>query len=73
MSPGRRCAPTEWPTSSESALQAFLDQGIHREAEKALQLFRDAAFRDAATVALVQKLLRYLNRAQGDPRLRFEG
>ncbi|HZF08880.1 MAG TPA: helix-turn-helix transcriptional regulator [Thermoanaerobaculia bacterium] len=54
-------------------VETFLDQGVHREAQRALALFRDAAEREAATVALVRKLLRYLNRAQHDPRLRFAG
>jgi len=54
-------------------VDTFLDQGVHREAQRALELFRDAAEREAATMALVRKLLRYLNRAQHDPRLRFAG
>jgi transcriptional regulator with XRE-family HTH domain len=50
----------------------FVEKEIHREAERAVQLFRDAAEREAATVALVRRLTRFLQRAQNDPRLRFE-
>ena len=49
----------------------FDAQGIHEEAMAALALFRDAAERDQATVDLTERIVRYLRRAQGDPRLRF--
>jgi tetratricopeptide (TPR) repeat protein len=49
----------------------FEAQGVHREALAALALFQEAAERDAATLDLTERLVRYLRKAQGDPELRF--
>jgi tetratricopeptide (TPR) repeat protein/transcriptional regulator with XRE-family HTH domain len=50
----------------------FLDQGVHEEARKALELFRQAVELETVTLALVRSLVAYLYRAQHDPELRFE-
>ena len=47
--------------------------GGYGEAQAALQRFRAAAEREAATVELARRLVRYLYLARQDPRLRFEG
>lgn len=52
-------------------LQVFRIQKIQREALAALQIFCDAAQREAATVELTQQLVRFLNRAQHDPELQL--
>jgi transcriptional regulator with XRE-family HTH domain len=51
----------------------FQAQGIHREALAALKLFREAAEREAVTLDLARRLVTYLQRAQYNPELRFEG
>ena len=51
----------------------FRRQLVHREALAALQIFCQAARREAATVKLTRSILRFLQRAQHDPELRFEG
>jgi transcriptional regulator with XRE-family HTH domain len=50
----------------------FASQGVHREAQAALDLFRQAADREAATAELLRRLILYLYRARHDPQLRFE-
>jgi hypothetical protein len=45
---------------------------IDREAMMAIQIFCEAAKREAATIELTQRVARFLRRAQGDPDLRFE-
>ncbi len=50
----------------------FKAQGVHREALAALKLFREAAEREAVTLDLTRRIVRYLQRAQYNPDLRFE-
>lgn len=50
----------------------FVSKGVHREALAALQLFQEAAEREAATAELGRSVLRYLFRARYDEGLRFE-
>jgi tetratricopeptide (TPR) repeat protein len=50
----------------------FRDQGVHAEAQKALELFRQAVELETLTVELVRRLVAYLYRAQHNPELRFE-
>jgi tetratricopeptide (TPR) repeat protein len=50
----------------------FRAQGIHPEALAALKLFCEAAEKNAVTLHLAKRLVRYLHRAQCAPRLRFE-
>jgi tetratricopeptide (TPR) repeat protein len=50
----------------------FLDQGVHEEARKALELFRRAVELETVTLALVRSLVAYLYRAEHAPELRFE-
>ena len=54
----------------ESA-QVFRQQGVHREAQRALELFRRAAEEERATVELIRGVLCYLRRARRDPTLRY--
>ena len=58
-------------TLAEEMLQIFRTQKIEREALAALRLFCDAARREAATVDLARRLVKFLQRAQHDPELRF--
>jgi transcriptional regulator with XRE-family HTH domain len=50
----------------------FQAQGVHRGALAALKLFCEAAEKQAATVELARRLVKYLYRAQHNPELRFE-
>jgi len=50
----------------------FIAEGIHEEAQKALELFREAAERERLTVELVLQIVKYLQRARRAPELRFE-
>lgn len=50
----------------------FIDVGVHEEARRALNLFRQAVEREAVTLELVRPLVAYLYRAQVNPKLRFE-
>jgi tetratricopeptide (TPR) repeat protein len=50
----------------------FRAEGVHVEAQKALDLFRRAVEREAATAELAGRVARYLRRAQHDPELVFE-
>jgi transcriptional regulator with XRE-family HTH domain/tetratricopeptide (TPR) repeat protein len=49
----------------------FRDQGVHKEAQKALALFRQTVELETVTLALIRRLTSFLYRAQGDPELRF--
>lgn len=51
--------------------EAFESEDVHHEARKALDLFRKAAEREAATAELARQVLSFLFRAQYDPALRF--
>jgi len=50
----------------------FEAEDVHTEAQKALKLFSRAMEVETASVALVRRLVAYLYRAQGDPRVQFE-
>jgi len=50
----------------------FRDQDVHAEAQKALELFRQAVELETLTVELVRRLVAYLYRARYNPELRFE-
>jgi len=50
----------------------FVDAGVHRHAQEALRLFREAAEREAISVELVVRIITYLQRARNAPGLRFE-
>jgi tetratricopeptide (TPR) repeat protein len=50
----------------------FRTQGLHPEVLAALRLFCEAAERNAVTLNLVRRLVRYLYRAPSAPQLRFE-
>ncbi len=51
----------------------FNAKGLHEEALAALTLFRTAAERQALTVDVAERMVRYLYRAQYDPTLKFGG
>jgi tetratricopeptide (TPR) repeat protein len=61
----------EVKTLAHSSVPIFHAQGVHREARMALDLFRHAADREAATADLLRRLVAYLYRAQRDPHLPF--
>jgi tetratricopeptide (TPR) repeat protein len=50
----------------------FQAQQVHREAQTALELFRQAAERNALSAERIRQFVVYLYRAQDDPQLRFE-
>jgi hypothetical protein len=50
----------------------FASHDVHREALAALSLFCQAVEREVATAQLARRVLAYLERARGDPGLRFE-
>jgi tetratricopeptide (TPR) repeat protein len=50
----------------------FQAQQVHHEAQAALELFRQAAELETATVDRIHQFVAYLYRAQDDPQLRFE-
>src|SRR5579863_4494811 len=50
----------------------FAAQGVHREAQRALAVFRRAAEEELLSVEFVRGVLRYLERARRDPRLRYQ-
>jgi hypothetical protein len=49
----------------------FEDQQVHREAQRALALFRQAAEEERVSGELLRSLIVYLYRARHDPQLRF--
>jgi hypothetical protein len=51
--------------------EAFRQRGVHPEAQKAMQLFKDAADKEEATAELAGKVLSYLFRAEHQPELAF--
>jgi len=56
---------------AEQAAWIFEDQGVEKEARRALDAFRRAARRERLTVDLARNISRFLRRAQSDPSLRF--
>jgi len=57
---------------AEEMLWIFEGEKVHREALAALTLFRAAARMEKARVEWTRRMVKYLYRAQGNPRLRFE-
>ena len=57
---------------AQSMLPIFQSRDVHREAIAALILFQEAALAETATLALVEKVSRYLQAARHNPKLRFE-
>jgi tetratricopeptide (TPR) repeat protein len=53
-------------------MEVFQSKKVHQEALAALQLFQEAAEREAATAELARRVLDYLFRARHDQGLRFE-
>jgi transcriptional regulator with XRE-family HTH domain len=56
---------------AEEMLWIFKDQKVHQEALAALALFRHAAQAEEARVEWTRRLVKYLYKAQHNPRLRF--
>jgi transcriptional regulator with XRE-family HTH domain len=61
----------EVKTLTPALAAAFEAEGVHLEALKALQLFREAVDREQATVELARRVLAFLFRALHDPALRY--
>lgn len=59
-------------TLADEMAWIFSSQGVHRETLAALQVFCEAARRDAATVELARQVIRFLHQSQHDPELKFE-
>jgi len=56
---------------AEQAAWIFEAEGVHREALRALDVFRRAARRERLTADLARSIGRFLRRARNDPKLRF--
>jgi transcriptional regulator with XRE-family HTH domain len=56
---------------ARKSAHVFRQQQVHREARRALDLFRRAADEERATVQLIRGVVAYLQRARHDPRLRY--
>jgi transcriptional regulator with XRE-family HTH domain len=57
---------------SRQTVPVFQGLGIHAEAQRALQVFREAAESERLSAELARGLVAYFLRARHDPRLRFE-
>lgn len=57
---------------ADQMARIFTKQGVNREAFAAIQIFCEAARREAATVELIQRVVRFLHRSQYDSGLKFE-
>ncbi|HBL28757.1 MAG TPA: hypothetical protein DD490_18130 [Acidobacteria bacterium] len=58
---------------AEEIKWVFHSKGLHDEALAALRLFQTAAERETLTVDVAERMVRYMYRAQSDPKLKFEG
>jgi tetratricopeptide (TPR) repeat protein len=58
---------------AEEMLWIFKGEKVHKEALAALALFREAARMDKVRAEWTRRLVKYLYRAEHNPRLRFEG
>jgi transcriptional regulator with XRE-family HTH domain len=56
---------------ARKAAPIFRAQGVHREARRALELFRSAAEQERASVALIRSVVSYLQEARRDRTLRY--
>jgi hypothetical protein len=50
----------------------FTDQELHAQIQKALRLFQDAVEQEIASIDLVARIVRYLQRARRSPELSFD-
>jgi transcriptional regulator with XRE-family HTH domain len=50
----------------------FHQEGVHQEAQRALDLFQRAAEEERVTVELIRAILAYLEHARRDPQLRYQ-
>ena len=58
---------------AEEMLWIFKGEKVHKEALAALTLFREAARREKVGAGWTRRMVKYLYRAQHNPKLRFEG
>ncbi|HET9229442.1 MAG TPA: hypothetical protein VFR31_22370, partial [Thermoanaerobaculia bacterium] len=59
-------------TLADQMAWTFTHQGMQPEALAAIRIFCEAAGREAATVELARRVIRFLDRSQHDPELKFE-
>jgi tetratricopeptide (TPR) repeat protein len=57
---------------AQASAPIFRDQGVHREAQRALELFRRAAREERVSAELMRGLITYLYRSRHDARARFQ-
>jgi transcriptional regulator with XRE-family HTH domain len=57
---------------AQESAPVFHDQGVHREARQALELFRRAAEEERVSAELLRSILTYLYRSRHDARVRYE-
>jgi tetratricopeptide (TPR) repeat protein len=67
----RQNRTAELKSLAEEMHLVFTSEDIHREAVAALLLFQEAARREALTTDLIEEMIAYLNRARGNPDLKF--
>ena len=63
---------SEVSTLADQMAWIFTRQGVQPEALAAIGIFCEAARREAATVELARRVIRFLDRSQHDPGLKFE-
>ncbi len=63
---------SEVSTLADQMAWIFTRQGMQPEALAAIRIFCEAAGRKAATVELARRIIRFLDRSQHDPTLKFE-
>ncbi len=63
---------SEVRTLADQMAWIFTQQGMQPEALAAIRIFCEAAGRKAATVELARRVIRFLDRSQHDPELKFE-
>jgi len=63
---------SEVSTLADQMAWIFTRQGVQPEALAAIWIFCEAARREAATVELARRVIRFLDRSQHDPGLKFE-
>ncbi|MBV8201759.1 MAG: hypothetical protein JOZ15_14145, partial [Acidobacteria bacterium] len=56
---------------ARESMPVFHAQGVHREAQQALELFRRAAEAETISAELVRRVVTYLYRSRHDARVRF--
>lgn len=57
---------------AQDLVPAFQAQGVHAEVARAIRLFHQAALQEKVSAELIRQMVRYLDRARGNPEMRFQ-